>query len=379
MPELNPQTYAYYDINDKQYYASNFWMKLLAILDPDQMQQYEQLYKGKVPLKVMVDYTQAKFLRKRDQRWALENHVDSSPEIKQRLDSLLSEYNQVREQPLPEKAHFALFLGTTTANLCKKAFYLFDAITKNNAKIETVLTLGNTEPYDKFVDAMYHVIKLHPGYFRQGLLPEDVPVQATMNELMLFILDNLNWPEGTKPKLVGLTQKHPCNTGAEANKVVNYLSEKLKAQAQCSKVIVLSLQPFNDRQGITVLGAFVKANLATQCNIEACGPGINTYPRLNEIRESTMSIAQLVDNISRTLYEIHQNADVLLMPKKNQIEEMKPKYGSFFNQDKVRTALNTETTKLHSGDVHLSFASMFSASKPDNEIRTNTVPHHSSL
>lgn len=280
----------------------------------------------------MVEYTQKNFLRKQDGRWILENYNNFSPEIKAQLDSVLREYGQVEAQPFPSCAKYTLFLGTSVANLCKRAFYLFDAIIKNNSKLNTIIVLGNTEPYDKFLDTLKKIILLYPAYFREGLGIEDIPTQATMHETMVFILENLRWTAETKPTIVRLEIKHPSNTSHEISEAISYLSTNLKnnkvsdnfaffshSKTEKSNLVILSHQPFNDRQGLTAEGGFIKANLLEEFKVESAGPGIDTYSQLNALPASSMNAAQIVDNLTRTLYEIKQNEFLLL----NQVIEEK--------------------------------------------------------
>jgi hypothetical protein len=43
------------------------------------------------------------------------------------------------------------------------------------------------------------------------------------------------------------------------------------------------------------------------------GAGLDTYSALNQLPASTMSPAQIVDNLSRALFEINQNVDSLFI------------------------------------------------------------------
>lgn len=328
---LNVNKYAYYDESDRQYYASEFWFKLIAILDLPQHQT------KKVTLDEMVKYTQERCLRPKDQRWALENQVQENPVVKEQLEKLLQDIDQVEEQPFPKESKYALFLGTSTVNLCKRAFYLYDNVVRCGAKIENIVVLGNSEPYDRFLNSINEVVATFKTYFRDDLSSDDVPTQATMHEVMLFLLNNFKWPDGKKPNVISLSQPHPCNTTAEVAKFVEYVSshqptpssatsarsseffQQAAAEKKAAVVAVASHQPFNDRQAITALNGIVRANMQDQFSIIACGPGMNTYPVLNTYPASSMSLVQLVDNLSRTLYEIQQNAEVLLMRSVRQV------------------------------------------------------------
>ena len=327
------KNYAYYDESTRQYYASNLWTQLIEKIDPEKSRKFLSEFNNKIPLDVMVKYTQDKFLRKREQRWILENYNDFDPAVKEQLQSLLTDYGQLDAQPIPDKADFVLFLGSSTANLCKRAFFLYDAIVKENKKINAVIVLGNSEPYDNYLDTLQKIISLYPTYFCHGLLPKDVPLKATMHETMMFILDHLNWSEGTKPSLVELCLNHPCNTHDEVIAVLNYLPGAIEqpnarriglfsSAAPAKKIVVaLSHQPFNDRQGITTLGAFLKSNQGAQFTINAAGPGLETYHLLNALPASTTSSAQIIDNLTRTLYEISQNSQLLLCPTSTDVNE----------------------------------------------------------
>ncbi len=319
------ENYAWYDKKNEKLYASKLWNKLIEILDPEQSKKFKADHNDQIPLDVMVNYTQEKFLRKNDQRWLLENYNDFDIEIKNNLNSLLKEYDLIDEQPITAKTKYALFLGGSSANLCKRAFFLFDSIVSKNLSIKNIIVVGNTEPYDNFMDTIYKIICLYPQYFRDDLTLKDLPLQATMHEVMVFILDNLNWPQAKKPNLIELQLSHPSNFKNEADIIANYLltnSEKVTASktgffptsnSEKKSLVVISNQPFNDRQAITVLGSFVMKNLRDKFEINAAGPGLETYPLLNNLPASLMSSAQIVDNLSRTLYEISQNAQNLLI------------------------------------------------------------------
>jgi hypothetical protein len=325
------ENYAFYN-NDKLY-ASKLWNKLIDILDPEQSKQFMTEYNGLIPLEVMVKYTQDKFLRKRDQRWVLENYNDFDLEIKNSLNFLLNDYDLINAQSLTGKVEYALFLGGSSANLCKRIFFLFDSIINENKKVKNIIVLGNSEPYDNYRDTIQKIIAFYPKYFRSDLTISDVPSQVTMHETMVFILDNLNWPEDKKPNPIKIQLKHPCNTNDEGAAVTNYLlnnSKKDKAYATGlfsspipakKSILVLSNQPFNDRQAITIFGSFVKENLIDKFEIDSAGPGLETYPLLNNLPASSMSPAQIVDNLSRTLYEISQNSQNLLIPSSTANEE----------------------------------------------------------
>ncbi|MBA3535603.1 MAG: hypothetical protein H0T84_03180 [Tatlockia sp.] len=319
--------------NNDTLYASKLWNKLVEILDFKQSKQFMTEYNELVPLEVMVKYTQEKFLRKRDQRWILENYNDFDLEIKNSLNYLLNEYGLIEAQYLPEKTEYALLLGGSSANICKRIFFLFDSITNENKKVKNIIVLGNSEPYDSYMDTIQKIIALYPKYFRKGLTIVDVPSHATMHEIMLFILDNLNWPEGKKPNQIKILLTHPCTTNEEAIAVTNYLLTHSKIDTGFTtglfsspipakkSIVVLSNQPFNDRQALTILGSFVKENLTERFEIDSAGPGLETYPLLNNLPASAVSPAQIVDNLSRTLYEISQNAQNLIGPFSTSKEE----------------------------------------------------------
>lgn len=314
MSALNPKKYAYFDEATQKFYAAEFWIKLMAILDPQKSEEFKKDYADRVPLDVMVDYTQKNFLRKVGQRWVLENYASFEKNTKEKLDVLLQKYGQLTAQPFPEKTEFALFLGGSIANLCKRAFYLYEAIVVG-ASITHVIVLGNTEPYDAYLGGLRTIITTHPDYFCKGFSAAQVPEHATMHEVMIFILENLKWPQGKKPSIIELDIPHPSNTNHEASAVVKYLINKTHAtEKNC--VVALSNQPFDDRQGITFLGEFMTVDLSRAFTLVAAGPGVDTYPLLNKMPASIMSSAQIVDNLTRTLYEVSCKANVLLKSSK---------------------------------------------------------------
>ncbi|STX27942.1 Uncharacterised protein [Legionella beliardensis] len=331
MPSIILKNYVTYDSQTREFYASELWLKLIALLDEQQSKVFMETYKNKIPLQVMVDYTQKNFLRKENQRWAFENYNDFSAKKKQDLTILLNDYNQIEAQSFPKQADLVLLLGTSTVNICKRLFYLFDAITKEGVNVGEVLISGNTEPYDKFMDTLKAVMQLHPEYFREGLSEKDIPSSITMHETMCFVIENLRWPENKKPLLIKQALAHPSNTNHEAEAAVNYFPtfvSKMKNKTanllfklpSIPSVVTLSHQPFLDRQGITVTGAF-KKNLSEEVPIEIAGPGLQTYPSLNDLPASTMSSAQIVDNLTRTLYEIKQNLSHLFKEQVKEKEE----------------------------------------------------------
>jgi hypothetical protein len=155
---------AFYDID--RLYASKLWNKLVDILDPVQSKQFMTEYNELVPLEIMVNYSQDKFLRKRDQRWVLENYNDFDLEIKNSLNFLLNDYDLINAQSLTGKVKYALFLGGSSANLCKRIFFLFDSIINENKKVKNIIVLGNSEPYDNYRDTIQKIIAFYPKYFR---------------------------------------------------------------------------------------------------------------------------------------------------------------------------------------------------------------------
>lgn len=313
--------FAYLDVRNGEIYASDLWLKLLAILDSEALKTFTAQYQNKIPIQVMVDFTQTHFLRKQNQRWALENYDDFSSEKKEALRQLLDEYGQLAPQSFPLRTDVALFLGTSTANLANRAFYIFDAIVKQDAIVSNVMILGTDEPYDQFMRSVATVIEKHPEYFKETISSADVPSSATMHEVMCFLFDSLNWPAGKKPAVILLPQERPCNTNKEIEAVCAYLiKNRLSAQYQPTlfkeppercQMTVLSHQPFNDRQGIVALTGCLKANMQSQINIQVAGAGMETFPMLNTFPASTMSPAQLIDNLSRALFEINGNASAL--------------------------------------------------------------------
>lgn len=161
-------------------------------------------------------------------------------------------------------------------------------------------------------------------------------------KLCFFLLENLNWSEVKKPNIISLSQPHQifepnlpnprrCNTNDEAEAFTSYLKTqsyanstqddrehssffKTGSETEKQKIVVISHQPFNDRQQITVQGAVKKANLFKQ-DVVGVGPGVNTYQQLNALDASVMSPAQIVDNLARTLFQIFKDANVLLIPE----------------------------------------------------------------
>ncbi|MCW8407728.1 hypothetical protein OQJ13_01900 [Legionella sp. PATHC035] len=308
--------------NDGEFYASMLWIKLLEILDPPQAELFLKDYGDYIPLNEMVKFTQEKFLRKSGQRWALENYNEFDPTIKSKLERLLRESDLLDTIPMPHKSHSVLFLGTSSANIFKRAFHLYNEITLENKLVEQVIVLGNTEPYDSYIDTIKEIISLYPNMFRDGFRAEEVPSSITMHDTMMIVLDNLNWPEGKKPAFLELAVKHPCNTNDEINTVTDYLSSKetgitqfghfrKSGEEKVYQVTILSHQPFNDRQGITALAGFIKAKLTQKYLIEATGCGLDSWPQLTSFPASNMSAAQILDNLARTLYEINQNKELL--------------------------------------------------------------------
>lgn len=309
---------------DGKVYASDLWPKLISILNPEAIQELTEKFQDKIPLQVIVDFTQANFLRKQHQRWALDNYNDFSAEKKASLEQLLNEFGQLDAQSFPGKSDYALFLGTSTANLAKRAFYIFDEIVNRGAKVDNFIILGTDEPYDQYMDSICKIVESNPKYFKEALTVEDVPKQATMHEVMVFLFENLRWPSGKKPNAIRLSQERPCNTNKEIDAVSSFFRESgvLGSAVSSSlfapspdrcQVTVLSHQPFNDRQAIVTLTGLSKANLQDKCDISVAGAGLDTYPTLNQFPASTMSPAQIVDNLSRALYEINQNVTSLFV------------------------------------------------------------------
>lgn len=322
MPVLQPSKYAYFDENSNQFYVSDFWLDLMKILDPAATATFQEKYEGKIPLDIMVAYTQEKFLRKQNQRWLLEDYADFDPQIKKSLEALLAEYDQINEQLISSHTDIAVFLGTSTANLSKRAFYIFDSIVKYNNRFSTVIILGNDEPYDKYLGDIHKIAALYPHYFHEDI-EALIPAKATMHETMVFVFEHLNWPEGKCPLIVKMGLKYPSNTAHEVAAVSDYLRDHPQPLHRAPEILqfglfdqpkpsvtVVSNQPFNDRQGITALNAFSKAGLRESFVVEAAGPGLNTYPLLNSLLDSINS-AHIVDNLTRTLYEINQNKEGL--------------------------------------------------------------------
>ena len=95
MPSIILKNYVTYDSQTREFYASELWSKLIALLDEQQSKAFMETYKNKIPLQVMVDYTQKNFLRKENQRWAFENYNEFSAQKKQDLTTLLSDYKQI--------------------------------------------------------------------------------------------------------------------------------------------------------------------------------------------------------------------------------------------------------------------------------------------
>lgn len=61
--------------------------------------------------------------------------------------------------------------------------------------------MGNSQPYNAWMDRIQEIVKLFPEKFRPGLTEQDVPLEATMHEVMMFLAQNLNWPAGKSPTL----------------------------------------------------------------------------------------------------------------------------------------------------------------------------------
>jgi hypothetical protein len=61
---------------------------------------------------------------------------------------------------------------------------------------------------------------------------------------------------------------------------------------------------------------FITSGLDHAFTLVSAGSGVETYPLLNKMPASTMSPAQIVDNLTRTLYEVSCKADALLKSPK---------------------------------------------------------------
>lgn len=281
-------------------YCTQFWQDLIALIDPEKSKEFT-CYEGKIPLQLMVDYTQATFLR------------SDSNTIPATITDFLAKQGHMQAQPFAKKVDYALFLGMTIpVNLFKRAFFLFDAIVKDNVAVDTVVILGNNEPFAQHRELLQRIIDENPGYFRSGTAIPDSLI--TMQQVMEFIIDSLNWPEGKLPKKVILPLSYPCNTNAEAAAVVDYLAQKTASSSpqffpqKRPQVVTLTHQPYVDRQGITVSLAAKKARLNADFFVAGCGT--KTYPAL-ELRDS-LNARKLIEEFSKLLYEINQNRAVIL-------------------------------------------------------------------
>ena len=327
MPHPILNKFVHFCEEDQKPYSSQLWNQLLSILAPEDLEKLiKEHTKDKIPLKVMVDYTQQNFLRKKDQRWALENYEDFSEEKKQAILKLLEEYGQTHQQPFPANTEFALFLGTSSANIGKRAFSIYDAIVNEGAIIDNIIILGTDEPYDPFMKSVEIIFEENRLYFRKDMLASDITKKMTMHEVMCFFIENLSWPAGKMPTIIKLSQERPCNTNKEIDAVCAFLDQHASAQkaplsifhpaSKDYQVTVVSNQPFNDRQAIVAYTGFLKnPKLNSITKIDVAGPGTSTYPLLNKLPASTMSPAQLIDNLSRALYEISQNVGGLFARK----------------------------------------------------------------
>lgn len=318
------EDYVVHDEEKQELYCSEFWLKLITLFDPQKSEEFK-LYHGKIPLQVMVNYTQAKFLIT-PQRPAVE------PINAAAIYQFLEQQGHMQALPLVNKIDYALFLGMIVpVNLFKRVFFLYGGIVKDQVKVKTLIILGNSEPFTQHRQILQTIIQAHRHYFRKDI--EEIPQSMTMQEVMLFIVSNLNWPPGKSPTFVTIKLPHPCNTNAEAQAVVDYLKDKwvnrpapkpafFSSNEPTTKpsVQVLSHQPYVDRQGWTVQLALQKA-MPDCFDCYAAGCGINSYPSLINYPDSTLKLSAYIDNLARLLYEINQNSGVILAKKSSQEQQ----------------------------------------------------------
>lgn len=327
MSQIKIEQHAYQ--HEGAIYASVLWKKLVKILDPDQAKQFAMQFKEHIPLEEMNKYAQSKFLRKTNQRWDLENYHNFNPTIQKKLETLLKDNGFLDTEPMPDKSHLVLFLGTSSTNLFKRVFHLYEEIVQKKRVVKKVIVFGHSEPFDKYLKDMSDIISLHPAMFKEDFGCKQVPVKATMHEMMMLLLENLAWPKGTKPIFLEIPLQHPCYTTDEILAATTYLNAH-KPQIHPSffspepvnkkLVTILAHQPFNNRQGIIALAGFSRACLLDTYDLCTTGASTESWPLLQQFPAAGMSPAQIVDNLTRTLYEINQNKDVLFAAPSVELE-----------------------------------------------------------